>query len=130
MTDSGMEVEMIADLGQLPTDKLPAGARKLVERVTGALPSRSLAELYVRTRLTPLISPDGLRLDPASGMDIGNMNIPLHRIEEAFGKESGCRPGKDSHQGLFPDPGGARSDTGRRRGLEMMTVSNALPGQK
>lgn len=86
ITQGGIEAEMILDAGMLPMDKFPADARKLMDRVLDKLPSGTLRNLYVRTRLKPVLEKGILNLDPSSGLSVGKMDLPVEKLVEALGE--------------------------------------------
>lgn len=88
VTRDGIEAEMIVDFTQLPTERLPGDFRKLVDGMVGRLPDGALRNLYVRSRLKPVMKNGTLNLDPASGLSIGKMEVPLNKLEKALGKSA------------------------------------------
>jgi len=82
-----IEMEMIVDVRQVPTENLPEDAQKVLEHVLKLVPENALKDLYVKCSLQPEKHLDGVSLDSLAGISIGKINLPLSEIEKKIGSK-------------------------------------------
>jgi hypothetical protein len=87
--DGTLEMGVVADLRQLPHDKLAAGQRELFEKVRASFPSATDREIYIGVEdPAPVLAGGQIELGPQARLRIGKLGYDLDAAAQKLGMTS------------------------------------------
>ena len=84
--DGKLEMGVVADLRNLPNDKLDASQRDLFERVRASFPSATAREVYIGVEdPSPVLKNGKIELGPAAKLKVGSLTYDLDAAAAKLG---------------------------------------------